>query len=157
MRVQCCDLKHPVEMIKDMGGGEINSRDEVESIGKKIIVLNIMQNSKATVKERVFRGCSAFSVRLPLGRSPPSGPAWGSRGVVFPGKSHSVAALGLWVRRGPHGCSTRFPGRGRGSPRLLVHCVPAAVGRVTRSVGCQPDWRALESHFIDILFSLRGS
>lgn len=32
MRVQGCDLKHPVEMIKDMEGGEINPRDEVERI-----------------------------------------------------------------------------------------------------------------------------
>ena len=29
-RVQGCDLKHPVEMIKGMGGGEINPREEVE-------------------------------------------------------------------------------------------------------------------------------
>ena len=87
----------------------------------------------------------------------PSGPAWGSRGAVFPGNSHFAAALGLWARRGPRGCSTWFPSGGRGSPRLLAHCVPAAVGKVTRSVGCRPDWRALESHFIDLPFSLQGS
>lgn len=44
-----------------------------------------------------------------------------------------------------------------GCPQRMCYCFPVAVGIVARSVGCQPGWRALEIHFIDLLFSFQSS